>query len=240
MRTAVIIGATSGIGRETARQLALRGWRLGVAGRREAALRSLRDEFPEQVAFAVIDVTRADAPSRLAGLIDRVGGMDLFVLCSGIGYHNMALDPDLELRTAETNAAGFVRMTAAAFRYFADRTGGHIAAVTSIAGTKPLGAAPAYSATKRFQQAYLDALDQQARMRRLPVRFTDIRPGFVRTGLLAGRRYPMLMRKEHAARLIVRALLRRRRTVVIDWRYAWLVALWRLIPRWLWLRLRVE
>lgn len=241
MKTAIIIGATSGIGRETARLLALKGWRIGVAGRRETALRSLQAEFPEQTTCAVIDVTLPDAPTRLAALIERAGGMDLFLLCSGIGFHDMELDAEKEISTARTNAEGFVRMTAAAFNYFAARPeGGHIAAITSIAGTKPLGAAPAYSATKRFQNAYIDALDQQARMRRLPIRFTDIRPGFVGTDLLGGKRYPMLMRKEYVAHRIVSALLRRRRTVVIDWRYRLLVLLWRLVPRPLWLRMRVK
>lgn len=241
MQTAIIVGATSGIGRETARQLALRGWRVGVAGRREAALRELQAEFPQQTEHAVIDVTQEDAPERLLALIRRTDGMDLFLLCSGIGYHNMELDADWEISTAQTNACGFVRMVTAAFRYFAEQPeGGHIAAITSIAGTKPLGAAPAYSATKRFQNAYLDALDQQARMRHLPIRFTDLRPGFVRTELLAGKNYPMLMTTEHTARRIVRALLRHERTVTIDWRYALLVGFWRLLPRWLWLRLRVQ
>ena len=104
MKKAIIIGATSGIGLEVARLLLRRGWRIGVAGRREEALQALRSTAPERVETARIDVTCDDAPERLRALIDRLGGMDLFFLSSGIGYQNPALDPDIELRTALESA----------------------------------------------------------------------------------------------------------------------------------------
>ena len=117
---------------------------------------------------------------------------------------------------------------------------GHIAAITSIAGTKGLGPSPAYSATKALQATYLQALEQQARQRNLNIRFTDIRPGFVDTDLLRGNfRYPMLMRPEAVARDILRSIYRRRHVRIIDWRYRVLTFFWRLIPNWLWRRLKL-
>ena len=78
-------------------------------------------------------------------------------------------------------------------------------------------------------------------MEKLDIHFTDIRPGFVRTDLLAdGRRYPMLMSAPYAARRIVRAIERRERVAIIDWRYAILVFFWRLIPRFIWERLPIS
>ena len=78
-------------------------------------------------------------------------------------------------------------------------------------------------------------------MERLPIRITDIRPGFVATALLDdGRRYPMLMRPERVAAQIVKALERGRRRTVIDRRYALMVFGWRLIPEWLWERLPIR
>ena len=128
-------------------------------------------------------------------------------------------------------AAVAARMVTAAFRYFARQGNGHIAVISSIAGTKGLGAAPAYSATKRFQNTYLDALEQLACMQHLSIRFTDIRPGFVATGLLNdGKHYPMLMNTAYVARKIVSALHHRRRIAVIDWRYRIMVFFWKLIP----------
>ena len=241
MKRAVIIGATSGIGREVARLLVRRGWHIGVAGRRADLLRALQAEAPEQTMFRQVDVTAKDCPRQILDLITDLGGMDLFLLCAGIGRQNPDLTPDIELATAETNVTGFIRATNTAYDWFRTHGGGHLAAISSIAGTKGLGAAPAYSATKRFQNTYIDALAQLARMQRLAIRFTDIRPGFVDTDLLRGdKRYPMLMNPARVAARIVRALGRRERVCVIDGRYRLLVFLWRLIPRWLWERMPVK
>lgn len=241
MKRIVIVGATSGMGLEVAR-LALRaGWRVGAAGRRTDRLEALRAEAPEQVEIRQMDVTDPAAPEQLATLIERLGGMDIYLHSSGIGFRNEALDPAIELATARTNAEGFIRMVTAAYTYFRSHGGGQIAVISSIAGTKGLGAAPAYSATKRLQNTYIDALAQLARMQRARIRFTDIRPGFVDTPLLAADGgYPMLLPADRVARSIFRAIVRGRRRVVIDGRFAVLVFLWKLIPAWLWERLVIR
>lgn len=236
---AVIMGATSGIGLEVARLLADRGWKVGIAGRRAERLQALQRECRGIAAYKVIDVTHEDAPSLLADLIAQLGGMDLYFHSSGIGWQNNALEAEKELLTIRTNALGFTRMLTAAFNYFASRGSGHIACITSIAGTKGLGAAPAYSATKRFQSHYLECLAQLAAMRRLPIVITDVRPGFVSTDLIAGSRYPMQLTSQSVARSIVRAIERRAAVATIDWRYRILVGLWRLIPRALWVKLPI-
>lgn len=126
-------------------------------------------------------------------------------------------------------------MVGAAYRYFAQQGRGHIACITSIAGTKGLGPSPAYSATKAMQNVYLQALEQQAHARGLDIKITDIRPGFVDTALLAGDfHYPMMLKPQAVAREILQAINRRQHIRVIDWRYRLLTALWRLIPRFLW------
>ena len=239
-RKAIIVGASSGIGREVARLLLSDGWHLGVAARREEPLQELKALAPERVEVMTIDVTESDAGERLMSLTERLGGMDLYFHASGIGRQNRTLETDIELRTMDTNAVGFTRMIGTAYRYFAEHGGGHIAAITSIAGTKGLGPAPAYSATKALQACYLQALEQQSYQRGLNIHFTDIRPGFVDTALLNGDfRYPMLMRPEVVARDIVKSVYCRRHVRVIDFRYRLLTSLWRRIPRWLWRRLRL-
>ena len=235
MKNVVIIGASSGIGMEVARLYLAQGYRLGIAARREDRLRSLQQQEPDRVVTAVIDVTADDAAHRLRSLISELGGMDLFFYASGVGKQNRTLMPDIELNTVNTNGMGFTRMIGEAYRYFAERGSGHIAAITSIAGTKGLGPAPSYSATKAMQNVYLQALEQQANARKLKIRFTDIRPGFVDTDLLAGNyRYPMMLKPDKVARDIVSAIDARRHVVVIDWRYAIVNALWRRLPRALW------
>ena len=240
MKKAIIIGATSGIGQEVARLLVRQGWRIGIAGRREEILRGMQQTNPEQIEMQCLDVTEDNAILHLNRLVDRLGGMDLFFLSSGVGYQNRNLEPEIELNTAHTNVEGFTRMVTAAFDYFKKTGGGHIAVISSIAGTKGLGVAPAYSATKRFQNTYIDALAQLSRMQRLNIRFTDIRPGFVATDLLRNGKYPMLMHADEVARRIVRALKHKKRVAVIDGRYSLLVFFWRMIPRWLWERLPIK
>lgn len=241
VKRAIIIGATSGIGQGVAKCLLNEGWTLGVAGRREDALNALQELAPDRIFTQVLDVTRDDAPDRLQQLIDRVGGMDLYFHSSGVGRQNRELDPAIELPIFETNVSGFGQMVIAAFQYFKKQKSGHIAVISSIAGTKGLGASPAYSATKRFQNTYVEALEQLARMEQLSIRFTDIRPGFVQTAILNDQnKYPMLMQPEAVAKKIVKALKQHQKVVIIDWHYAVLVFFWRMIPRWLWIRLTIK
>lgn len=238
-KRAIVVGATSGIGMEVTKLLAQRGWKVGIAGRRLERLVKLSDATPNIIAYKQIDVTQEDAPHLLYELTEELGGMDLYFHSSGIGWQNTCLDTAKEMRTVETNGLGFTRMVTAAFHYLAEK-GGRIACITSIAGTKGLGAAPAYSATKRFQNHYLECLSQQARMRHLPVRITDIRPGFVATDLIAGSAYPLQLSATTVAQHIVRAIEKGKEVVTIDWRYRLLVSLWHLIPRWLWVRMKIQ
>jgi len=234
-KKAIVIGASSGIGLEVTKILMQQGWTVGVAARRVELLQDLG-----AAAVECIDVTKDDATEGLQRLIKQLGGMDLYFHASGIGKQNRELTADIELATVETNGIGFTRMIGEAYRYFAKKGGGHIAAITSIAGTKGLGPAPSYSATKALQNVYLQALEQQARSRGLDIRFTDIRPGFVDTALLSGDfRYPMMLRPEKVAREIVSAINHHRHIRIIDWRYRILTAFWRRVPRWLWRRIRL-
>ena len=235
MKRAIVIGASSGIGQEVAMLLMKEGWTVGVAARREDKLKALG-----AAAFEPIDVTKEDATERLQSLISRLGGMDLFFYASGIGKQNRELEEDIELATMQTNGLGFTRMIGEAYRYFANQGQGHIAAITSIAGTKGLGPSPSYSATKAMQNVYLQALEQQANARGLKIHFTDIRPGFVDTPLLTGDfHYPMMLKPEKVAKEIITAINHRQHIRVIDWKYRLMTALWRRIPRCLWRHMRL-
>ena len=83
MKKAIIIGATSGIGQEVAKCLLLEGWKIGVAGRRQSSLENLQRAAPDQIQIQALDVTQEDASEKLNLLIDKLGGMDLFLLSSG-------------------------------------------------------------------------------------------------------------------------------------------------------------
>lgn len=240
-RRIIIVGASSGIGEQVALRFLEKGWRVGIAARREKPLQALQARYPKQVEYETLDITKDDSCDRAASLIERLGGMDCYLHVSGIGFQNMTLDKEIELKTVKTNAEGMVRMVNQAWHYFEEKRGGHIAVVSSIAGTKGLGVAPAYSATKAMQNCYLESLDQLSRMRDLNIRITDIRPGFVATNLLNGdQHYPLMMDAESVSRSIYRAIIKHKRKVVIDYRYSLLVLLWRLIPSALWVRLKIR
>ncbi len=240
MKRAIIVGATSGIGLEVAKELSRRGWTLGLAGRRHQLLIEIQRKDLNVAAIESIDITREDAADKLRTLIGKLGGMDLYFHSSGIGFQNPLLDVEKEMATINTNTMGFGRMVTAAYKYFEGQGEGHIAVISSIAGTKGLGAAPAYSSTKRFINHYLECLSQLVRMRHQNITISDIRPGFVKTALIAdGGNYPMQLDAAEVAREIVEKLERRKAIITIDWRYRILVFFWRLIPRWLWIRLPI-
>ncbi len=245
MSKAIIIGATSGIGRETAIRLINEGWEVGVAGRRIKALEALEAEFGQAVHFTAMDVTRPEATAALDALLEEMGSPDLFFYVSGVGYQNRELDIEKEIRTVQTNCEGMVRLVDHFVNYvrkhpetYSEKKKAHVAVVTSVAGTAGMGTAPAYSATKKMGQTYISALCQLAGMEKIPVRFTDIRPGFIATDLLdPNKRYPMLMGKDKAVDEIMKALRRKKRIHTFDWKYRLTVFAWRLIPRRIWERL---
>jgi len=228
-----------------ARLLQQQGWKMGVAARRV-------ERLAEFDCVAAIDVNRSDAGDRLLQLIERVGGMDLYFHASGIGHQNRQLTEEIEMATVETNAMGLTRMVGTAYRYMASHGGGHIAVISSIAGTMGLGPAPAYSATKAFQNTYIQSLEQLANAQKLNIRFTDLRPGFVATALLGfdtensgnqgkgdGFRYPILMNKVEVARDMVRSIEKHRHVRVIDWRWRLITRMWQCIPRFIWRHMKL-
>lgn len=236
------MGATSGIGLCVAEKLAQKGWMVGAAGRNQAALDDIKSKYPENIVTARIDITRAGAPKELLKLIEEMDGIDTYFHVAGVGYENESLDLRQELATMQTNVVGFCRMMVTVYRYFRE-TGrrGQIAAITSVAGTNGIGQLASYSSSKRFQQTYMRALNQLATIEGVDVRFTDIRPGWIRTPLLnPDRKYPMTMTVPYAVARITRSLLSECRVAVIDWRWNILVGLWRLVPNCLWVKIPVQ
>lgn len=111
------------------------------------------------------------------------------------------------MNTVATNVDGFVRLVDCAFSYFLGKGGGHLCIISSIAGTKGLGATSAYSASKALQNTYLDALEQLSVMQKCPITFTDAGPGFVDTDLLAeGKSFPFKMNVTGVASSIVKGI----------------------------------
>lgn len=244
MKKLIVVGASSGMGMRIATDFARLGWRVGIAARSEDKLRAIKNQYPDRIEYLTIDVTAQNATERFYRLIELNGGMDYLLYCAGCGWSNPQLDEAKDRRTIEVNVYGFTRIVNAAYAYYkatANRCPGHIAAITSVAGTKGIGVSATYSASKRYQWTYLQALDQLAHIQQTNVVITDIRPGFVRTPLLIeGKNYIMEMSVDYVAPRIEHAMLTGRRVAVIDSRWAVLSMLWKLIPDCLWRHLAIK
>lgn len=241
MKKVVIMGASSGMGLKVAEILASRKVHIGVAARNTKPLKELKAKYPKYVEFEEIDVCKPDAPLKLDKLIKSLGGMDIYFHSSGICYENLLLDPEKEAAIINTNSVGFARMLATAYRYFrTNHKKGHIAAISSVAGTNGIGRLAAYSSSKKFAQTYITALDQLSHAEKAGIIFTDIRPGWVRTPLAnPDVSYPMEMCVDYAAKEIIYAIAKRKRVWTFDARWRALVAVWKKLPLSAWVRVNV-
>lgn len=239
---AIVMGASSGIGLEFARRLLDNGWKVGIAARRLEPLESLAKQYPGMAECAIIDITEFEATVKFDELIERLGGMDLYFHSSGIGNQNRMLEPEITQRICMTNVIGFSRMIDHAFNYFDNNNiEGQIAAISSVAGTGGLGVSSSYSATKAYNSYYMEALAQLSNIRGLGISITDVRPGFIKTALLSSeQKYPLVMSLDYASDYLYKRVMRKREVIYIDYKYAIICAIWKLIPRWLWIRLKLK
>ena len=242
MKRVIIVGATSGIGLKLAELFIASGWRVGLAGRRKELLEKIASLKPTQVVYETIDVTSEDAPTRLNLLIDKLGGLDLYIHSSGVGFQNKNLDPNIDNKTTLTNVYGFTQMVNTAYHYFRDnKVVGQIAIISSVAGTKGIGIAATYSATKRYQNTYIDALEQLSNTEGCKISFTDIKPGFVKTDLLNNEAsYPLIMEPSYDADIIYKTILKKRRRIIINWKFKVLIFFWKLVPSFIWKSLKLS
>jgi short-subunit dehydrogenase len=232
MQRVIIIGATSGIGKELAKLYTQHGNRVGITGRRQELLDTLQHEFPEQISTECFDVTGPYNIPHLESLINKLGGLDVLIYSSGFGDASKTLDWEIEKRTTLTNVNGFVEIVAYAFNYFVNQGHGQIAGISSIASIRGNSAAPAYSASKAYMSTYLEGLNVKAKKIRNAsgikpdIAITDIQPGFVDTKLAKSKMLFWVAPVEKAAKQIYRAIMEKRRRVYITRRWAiiaWLV-----------------
>lgn len=252
MRKIIIIGASSGIGAELAKSYASNGCMVGISARREEPLKTLADSYKSNIIYLLMDVSYsyAEESSNIYGAYDgfeelakRLGGVDLVIFCAGYGKQTRELVLEQELATVDVNISGFVAVATAAVNYFIKRapsvTTPQFVAISSVASLKGLGISASYSASKRFQLTYLESLDQLLRSKGVKISFTSILPGFVATDFIGKKNYPFTLDKVYAAKKIVQAIERRKFRAVIDWKWGIVVALWALIPNFVWRRIKL-
>jgi short-subunit dehydrogenase len=236
--TAVIVGASSGIGEALARELNREGWRLGLLARRLDRLEALRETLSPETVVRRIDVTQRDAPAIFEQVLQELGGIDLVIISAGTGHANRDLNWELDADTLNVNVLGFVAIAQAAMRHFLGRRRGHLVGISSVGALRGNAPAAAYSGSKAFQSVYLDGLRDLARQSGYPIAVTEVQPGFVDTAMMKPERpLPPLVRwllvssPETAARQILRAVRKRAKHAYITRRYAVVALFLKLLPR---------
>jgi|694.fasta_scaffold16531_7 short-subunit dehydrogenase len=238
-KKAIIIGASTGIGRALAKELAAGGYSLGLASRRLQLLQELQRELSTPTIVKELDLKNLkEAIPICEALIHELGGVDLFIINSAVGFYNPNLDWAKELETIEVNVEGFTAMTDLAMRYFDKQEKGHLVGISSVAALKGGWITPAYNASKAFLSNYLEGMRIRSLKKGQPIFVTDIRPGFVATDMTRDNRGMFWVASpEDAAKQIVQAIQKKKKIAYITKRWILIAGLSRIIPDWLYAKL---
>lgn len=238
VRTALITGASSGLGEVFARRLAARGYNLLLTARREERLNKLRHELEAKhsitVEVFVADLTRADDVDRLTGRIDSLDSLEMLVNNAGFGVLGSFVEIDAEGHAdmIQVHVVAAVRLTRAALPKMIDRGSGAIINVSSVAGFRT-GGSVIYSATKACLTSFTQLLYTE--LNRSGVRVQALCPGLVYTGFhdtpdfecFDRSRIPkfLWLSADYVVDASLKALARNRAVCIPSWRYRLLVAL---------------
>jgi len=235
MKTAIITGASSGIGNEIAKALAKQGYRLGLIARRIDLLEELRRGSPSEVLIQSSDLTHPEkAFEDFKGLWDRLGHIDCVFLNAGVSLSSASLSWENDRNMLHVNASSFTAMAGESLRRFLKQGHGHLVGVSSIAGVRGSGRAPVYGATKAYISNYLQGLRQQVKALNPSIHVTDIRPGFVDTDMVrfAPAKF-WVSSPANAARQILAAVHKKKRMVYVSRRWSLAAYLYAALPEFL-------
>ncbi|MBC7903419.1 MAG: SDR family NAD(P)-dependent oxidoreductase [Gemmatimonadaceae bacterium] len=226
-KSVIIVGATSGIGRELAALYLKAGCRIGITGRRQDLLETFQQEHKNSVVEkSCFDVCGNDNILQLEALVAKLGGLDLLIYNAGFGEVTDNLDFKTEKKTVDINVNGFVEIVGWAYNYFLRLGSGQIAATSSIASIRGNGLAPAYSASKAFMSIYMEGLFIRSSKTRANIFITDIQPGFVDTKAAKGNKRFWVAPVAKATQQIYRAIESKKRKIYVTQRWkliAWLL-----------------
>lgn len=231
MKKAIVIGATSGIGKSLTEILIQNGYSIGITGRRMEMLASLKEQYPGKIFYQQMDVQDVSSiESKCNELVQQLGGLDVLIISAGIGDENKSLDFSIENNVIKTNIQGFVCAANWGMNFFKKQGHGHLVNISSIAGLRGNGAAPSYNATKAFQINYLEGLRLHAEKSGHSIYLTDVRPGFVNTDMAKGDGLFWVAPVEKAAEQIYSAIKRKKKVVYITKRWRLIGFLLKMLP----------
>ena len=235
-KTIFITGASSGIGKGLALEIAARGARLGLLARRADVLSEIVAEIKAQNGTAIAIAADVRDSKAVRAAADRVraelGPIDVLIANAGIGTskHAAELDPEQVAQVIDINVLGAVNSVAAVVPEMVERGSGHLVAISSLAGYRGLAKSAAYCASKAALSSFFESL--RIDLRHTGVTVTIIHPGFVKTPLTAGReaKMPYLMELDEAVKKIVTAIEKGKKSYAFPWQLATIVRASMIMP----------
>lgn len=235
----MITGASSGIGRGLAIELARGGAKVGLVARRAEVVQEVVREIEGVGGKAIAlpaDVQEANSLSAAADELQaEFGPVDILIANAGIGPTRDAAD----ISAAEiagvinVNVIGAANSAAAVIPGMVSRGSGQLVVISSLAAYRGLPKSAAYCASKAAVSAFFESLRLDLEPRGLDV--TIIHPGFIKTPLTAGRdaQMPFLMELDYAVKKMARAIEKRRKRYSFPWQLATIVRAGMIMPIWM-------
>ena len=233
MKKAIVVGATSGIGKELAKVLVENNYKVGITGRRMQLLEEIKVTNPESYIPKYFDCTTDRNSDELSQLVNDLGGLDLLVMSSGTGGENSELNYSIDEKTINLNVKAFTEVMDWSFNFFRKQGKGHIVAISSVAGLRGSKYAPSYFASKAYQINYLESLRKMAKK---PIYVTDIRPGYVDTAMALGDNLFWVSSKEKAAKQIFEDIKKKKAVGYVSRRWGLIAFALKLVPSWIYKR----
>ena len=230
MKNALIIGATSGIGKELAKLLVNDNYKVVITGRRENLLEEIKKSNPDKYLIKVQDVTNLDSCEQLFEEVkSELKTIDLIVYSSGVGTPNYKLEWEKEIPTLNTNILAATKIYGLAYNFFRKQGYGHLVGISSIASIRGNRHTHAYFASKAFQANYLESLYMKGKRSKATIFVTDIQPGFVDTDMALGATFWMAP-LEKATKQIYSAIKNKKKKAYITKRWRMVAFVLKIVP----------
>lgn len=234
---AIIIGASSGIGEALAKVLSEHGYELGLMSRRVGLMDELAKGLKTKVLVAEIDVSQpSSAMEKMDHLIQKMGGVDLIIVNSGIGSMNKDLTWEEDNKVLDVNVYGFTALAGFGYNILLKQGYGQLVGISSIAALRGNNQAMAYHASKAYVSSYLQGLQKRAWLSGKKIYVTDIKPGFVDTDLAKGADQFWTSTPRKAAEQIYDAIKAKKKNAYITKRWRLIAWVMKLLPDWVYYR----
>lgn len=231
----LIIGASSGIGRELAIQYATKGNKVIAVARRKPLLCEL-SQYSSNIQIAQCDISNIEETKTLLSMIFKET-IHLAIICSGIGDFNSELDFAIEKQIIDINILGWTFCVDTIYKNLEEQSSGHLVILSSCGGLRGEPLSPSYSASKAYQINYIEALCKKTYKSKLPIHITDIRPGLVNTRMAKGSGLFWVMPTEKAAKQIINAIAQKKNVAIVTKRWGIIHWIMRHLPRSFYIRI---